>query len=232
MANATPKSSCLRRLFVAAATVVVVSASSACALSSPATCGDTVAAGGTALGYMTHQDSYVDSDRTSLSALLQPAALKESQEAPSGSMTTVSRESRRTSPVTELRSVGDYQRHVLDATNQLSVIRFSSPSCKLCRKTQMSWERMAGKIGRSAGGRIRFLSVSVDGSDRGTTALKDLLRVERVPSGILHHPAEGIRGSRLDLDRTSLTALRKRLERYVEEGARGGLLLDVPEFQL
>ena len=208
-----------------------LSSSSACALSSPATCGDTVAAGDTALGYMTHKDSYVDSDRTSLNALLQPAALREPQEAPSGGKISVSRESQRTSPVTELRSVGDYQRHVLHA-NHLSVIRFSSPSCKLCRKTQVSWERMAAKIARSAGGRIRFLSVSVDGRDPGTTALKDLLRVKRVPSGILHHPAEGIRGSQLDLDRTSLAALRKRLERYVEEGARGGLLLDVPEFQL
>lgn len=208
----------------------------------------TSSAGRTALGYMTHHDSYydildVDGDRMSLRALLEPPAAP--REAPPASPTSSgsssssrvratssgSRASQRAPPVTELRSVYDYQRHVLHAPNQLSIIRFSAPFCKTCRATAVSWERMAAKIQKSAGERIKFLSVSVDGKDRDTLALKDLLRVEKVPQGVLHHPARGVLGSKVDLNRANLAALRKRLERYVEEGARGPLI-DVPEFQL
>lgn len=213
-----------------------------------------------ALGYMTHHDSYydildVDGDRMSLRALLEaPAAPREAssapepvQEAPAESTSSSSssssriratssgsRASRRAPPVTELRSVHDYQRHVLHAPNQLSIIRFSAPFCKTCRATAVSWERMAAKIQKSAaetGEHIKFLSVSVDGKDQQTMALKDLLRVEKVPQGVLHHPARGVLGSKMDLNRANLAALRKRLESYVEEGARGPLF-DVPEFQL
>jgi len=244
-----------------AAIVVAVSAPSAWALSpAPArtngsSSGVTVTTSGTALGYMTHQDSYydildVDGDRMSLRALLEPpAAPREALPTPqppelpmprgsdgssrrSRAASSGSRASQRASPVTALHSVQDYQRHVLHAPNQLCIIRVSSPSCKMCRTTHVSWERMATKIRRIGGERIKFLSVSVDGKDRETVALKDLLRVEKVPQGILHHPQGGVLGSKLDLDRANLTALRKRLERYLEEGVGSGLLLDVPEFQL
>jgi len=248
MSHAFPSPRAARRLLFVAAAVVAIAAPIARALSpTPALIasgggGTATARSGTALGYMTHQDTYydivdVDGDRMSLRALLEPPAPpRAAPEPPAPEPTTrgggAGRASRRPQPVTELRSIEDYQRHVLHNSNQLSIIRFSSPACKLCRTTAVAWERMAGKIGPRGGGRIRFLSVSVDGRDRATVALKDLLRVERVPSGILHHPAGGILGSKLDLDRSSLTALRKRLEAYVEEGARGGSLLDVPEFQL
>jgi len=255
-----PRSRDARLLFFVAATVVMVAAPSAWAFSPTPTratggsSGGTVTSG-TALGYVTHHESYydildVDGDRMSLRALLEPPAAPRGalrtpervQDVPtprrggstSNGRRTVSsgsRASQRASPVTALRSVEDYQRHVLHAPNQLCVIRFSSPSCKMCRTTHVSWERLAAKIHKRGGERIKFLSVSVDGKDPETTALKDLLRVEKVPQGILHHPGE-VLGSKLDLNRANLTALRRRLERYVEEGAGGGLLLDVPEFQM
>lgn len=261
MTNTNPGSRDERLLLVVAAIVVMASAPSAWALSptSPRTRTSTVGTSGTALGYMTHRDSYydildVDGDRMSLRSLLEsPAAPREALPSPepvqevstpstssssrssSSSSRGVSSDSRaiqRVSPVTELHSIHDYQRHVLHAPNQLCIIRFSAPFCKVCRTTAVSWERMASKIHKSGGEKVKFLSVSVDGKDEETMALKDLLRVEKVPQGILHHPARGVLGSKMDLNRANLTALRKRLERYVEEGAGGGPLLDVPEFQV
>lgn len=249
-------------LAVIAAVVALAAAPSARALA-PTPPRATGGASCMALGYMTHHDSYydildVDGDRMSLRALLEaPAARRgappapepvQEEEVPAVSTSSSSsrssriratssgsRASRRTPAVTELRSVHDYQRHVLHAPNQLSIIRFSAPFCKTCRATAVSWERMAAKIQKSAmrcaGEQIKFLSVSVDGKDQETMALKDLLRVEKVPQGVLHHPARGVLGSKMDLNRANLAALRKRLESYVEEGA-GGPLFDVPEFQL
>jgi len=206
----------------------------------------TTSSTGTALGYMTHLDSYndildVDGDRMSLRALLDPpAAPREalatleqetsisSRSNSSSSSSSSSRASQRVSPITTLRSIQDYQRHVLHEPNQLCIIRFSAPFCKVCRTTSVSWERMASKIHKMGAKRIKFLSVSVDGKDAATTALKDMLQVKRVPQGIIHHPTQGLFGQKVDLNRANLTALRKRLETYVgEEGAEGGILLDV-----
>jgi len=259
MTNTNSRSKNVRLLLVFAATVVLASAPSARALS-PAPLSNPGSSTGTtsttALGYMTHGDSYydildVDGDRMSLRVLLEPpsapmkavptpvpvqeASTPSRSSSRSSSIRAVgsrSRTSERISPVTALHSIQDYQRHVLHAPNQLCIIRFSAPFCKVCRTTSVSWERMASKIHKSGGERIKFLSVSVDGKDEDTLALKDLLRVEKVPQGILHHPARGVLGSKVDLNRANLTALRKRLERYVEEGPGGGPLFDVPEFQL
>lgn len=203
----------------------------------------------TALDYMTGLNTYhdildVDGDRTSLRTLLDPpAAPRETlpppepeATAPSRTSSSSSRTSQRTSSITVLHSIQDYQRHVLHVPNRLCIVRFSAPYCKACRLTNVSWERMAAKIHKLAAGgttRIKFLAVSVDGKDEATAALKDMLRVDRVPQGILHYPARGLFGQKVDLDRANLAALRKRLEAHVEgEGAEGGVLFDVPEFRL
>lgn len=105
----------------------------------------------------------------------------------------------------------------------------------------VSWERMADKIHRLGGRpcaagsatRIAFLAVSVNGKDDAAVALKDMLRVDRVPQGVLHYPARGVFGQKIDLDRANLAALKRRLEAHVRgEDAEDWTLFDVPEFSL
>lgn len=62
---------------------------------------------------------------------------------------------------------------------------------------------------------IKFLSVNLDGRDESTSALKDMLQINRVPQGIIHHPTRGVFGQRVDLNRSNLSTLKKRLEAYV-----------------
>ena len=112
----------------------------------------------------------------------------------------------------------------------MCVIRFSAPWCQVCRSTDVAWERMAAKIhksnnsdGNETGTRIKFFSVRVDGKDESTAALKDMLQVNKVPQGVVHHPSEGVFGRKIDLTRSNLSALKKRLEAFLgEEGASGG----------
>jgi len=233
-----------RRIVAAAAIALVASASSAIAFSlAPLAASRSVGGKDTALGYVTHGEGYydildVDGDRTSLRDLLRPpAAPLEAPPTPERGVATpsVSRASRRAPAVTVLRSIEDYRRHVLREPDQLCIVRFSAPWCKVCRTTSVSWERTATKIhkmsarlGDAKGAkRIKFLSVSVDGKDEATAALKDMLQVERVPQGIIHHPAQGLFGQKVDLNRANLTALRKRLETYVgQEGVETGVVFD------
>ena len=220
-----------RRIAAAATMALVASASSAVAFSlAPLAAPRSVGGKGAALGYATCDETCydildVDGDRTSLRDLLRPPA------APLAPPPAPRRASRRAPPVTVLRSIDDYMRHVLLEPEQLCVVRFSAPWCKVCRATSVSWERTATKLHRMSAEegaqRIKFLSVSVDGKDEATAALKDILQVERVPQGIIHHPAQGLFGRKVDLDRANLTALRKRLEAYVgREGAEAGALFD------
>ncbi|KAL7553089.1 hypothetical protein ACHAWF_018938, partial [Thalassiosira exigua] len=206
---------------------------------------------GLALHYKNYHASYyenvdVDGDRMSLLSLLDPPSAplasprKKSSSSTSGGARAATR---RASPVTELRSIQDYHRHVLHHPGELCVVRFSAPWCQVCRSTDVAWERMAAKIckanerpsgggdgtgtGTGNGGRrskrIKFFSVSVDGKDERTAALKDMLQIGRVPQGIVHHPSEGVFGRKIDLHRSNLSTLKKRLESYVgEEGSGGG----------
>jgi hypothetical protein len=212
--------------------------------------------GAVALRYRHYHDSYydivdVDGDRTSLRTLLDPPAAPwtssrveeavasggvDSAETATTTTTTTTTSTTRlidrpASTVTELRSVEDYRDHVLrDDGDRLCVVRFSAPWCKVCRATNVAWERMAAKITSAAGpadggGRVRFFSAVVDGADGSpSAALRDKLGVIRVPQGIVHHPSGGLLGRKVDLDRSNLTLLKKRLEGYVLDGTAGSVL--------
>ena len=214
--------------------------------------------GAVALRYRHYHDSYydivdVDGDRTSLRTLLDPPAapwtssrveeavasggVDSAETATTTTTTTTTTTSttrsidRPASTVTELRSVEDYRDHVLrDDGDRLCVVRFSAPWCKVCRATNVAWERMAAKITSAAGpadggGRVRFFSAVVDGADGSpSAALRDMLGVIRVPQGIVHHPSGGLLGRKVDLDRSNLTLLKKRLEGYVLDGTAGSVL--------
>lgn len=213
---------------------------------------------GMSLYYKNYHSSYyeyvdVDGDRMSLLSLLDPASVQKMEsrstaqaqelDPTSNTMTTdpattttssSSRSSQRPSPIIQLRSIQDYHHHVLSDPNQLCVIRFSAPWCKVCKTTNVSWERMASKLGKLQTAtntnnkhmfsdkhkRIKFLSVSLDGKSDATLALKDMLQIKRVPTGILHHPKQGVFGKKVDLDRTNLSKLKKQLEQYMEEGGK------------
>lgn len=194
----------------------------------------------TALPYTNYHSSYyeivdVDGDRMSLLSLLDPPVAPrvdipsqpEESESPTGS---VGRASQRASPIIKLQSIQDYHRHVLNEPNQLCIIRFSAPWCKVCKSTSVSWERMASKIMKTVKNdkrRIKFFSVSLDGKDEKTVLLKDMLQVRRIPQGIIHHPTQGVFGQRVDLNRSNLSTLKKKLETYLEDGKMGsGSLLD------
>lgn len=217
-----------------------------------------------ALYYLNYDHNYhssyyeyldVDGDRMSLLSLLDPAAIaatkkdettKESTPStPEVTQKSSPRNSKkamtaqRSSPVTQLHSIQDYHRLVLSNPNQLCVIRFSAPWCKVCQSTNVAWERMASKICKmnqqesndddnaniNNSKMIKFLSVSVDGRDAATTALKDMLSVQRVPQGILHHPAQGVFGRKVDLNRSSLSTLKKQLETYVGDNGMNSIML-------
>jgi len=162
-----------------------------------------------------------------------------------GTGTSTRAMTQRSSPIIELRSLQDYHRHVLHDPNQLCIIRFSAPWCKVCRSTNVAWERMAMKIDKqmnsssipnnsssssvnsdsnisSSGStnnpcnnRVKFLSVNLDPKDESVAELKDMLQIQRVPQGILHHPTKGVFGRKVDLNRSNLSMLRKRLEKYL-----------------
>lgn len=173
--------------------------------------------------------------------------------------------SSRISPIIELHSIQDYRNHILLNNNNkinnnnnimataspLCIIRFSAPWCKVCRSTDVAWERMASKFSSAAAAAtttaietttaasaaskpIKFFTVNLnhmnknknnddddDGricdpaSSGGTSALKDMLQIDRVPQGIIHHPALGIYERKVNLHRSNLSSLKKRLEQYL-----------------
>jgi hypothetical protein len=193
----------------------------------------------TALPYKNYHSSYyeivdVDGDRMSLLSLLDPPAglrvdaPSSPEEQSIASQDTSSRSAQRASPITQLHSIQDYHRHVLNEPNQLCIIRFSAPWCKVCKSTNVAWERMASKIMKTVDNKrkIKFFSVSLDGKG-SVVALKDMLQIRRVPQGIIHHPTQGVFGQRIDLNRNNLSSLKKQLEKYLEDGKMGsGMVLD------
>ena len=161
--------------------------------------------------------------------------------------------SSRISPIIELHSIQDYRNHILlnnddtsspTSTSPLCIVRFSAPWCKLCRSTDVAWERMAAKFTSAASAaanpttstsaaspmkQIKFFTVNLsnnndnggrgEGGDHASSvgALKDMLQIDRVPQGILHHPAFGIYEQKVNLHRSNLSILKKQLERYMME---------------
>ena len=199
----------------------------------------------------------VDSDRTSLSTLLEPPAppfipLKKKSEvvlqtpearqaalrAVATKENAVGQNQQRASPIISLYTIQDYQDKVLSSSlnneHELCIIRFKAPWCQTCRTTNVAWERMASRLGKlsssSPKNKIKFFAVELDGKEE-TTALKDMLNIEGVPQGVLHHPTMGISEQRVKLHRKNLSTLKKNLERFVtftrgEDGLQSGMLLD------
>ena len=71
----------------------------------------------------------------------------------------------------------------------------------------------------------------VDNDDEEVRALRDMLKIEKVPTGIVHGPAEGLFGVHVDLHRRNLGTLRRNLEQYLSfaqdgDGLRSGGLLE------
>ncbi len=181
----------------------------------------------------------VDADRMPLSILLAPPAApltkqgteqeQKQQEqdstlntTPSNShfrvTSTASRAATRSSPIIQLFSIQDYNKHVLNSSpNQICIIRFHAPWCQVCRTTNVSWERMASKIVKmnSSNRNVKFLSVSLDGKNEEVVALKDMLNIEGVPQGVIHHASNGVFGQRVNLNRKNLGVLKKQLESYL-----------------
>lgn len=248
------------RAAAAASALALASVSSAFSPSPPPTRSASVngaardaAAGGSRveLYYKNYHSTYyeivdVDGDRMSLLSLLNPPATSpsttdgEQQSAVAEGTNEISggggRAAARASPVTQLRSIQDYHRHVLNEPYQMSIVRFSAPWCKVCKSTNVSWERMASKLSTTPSSspgdnkrRIKFFVVSLDAKSKdaaATTALKDMLQVDRVPQGIVHYPMEGIYGKRVDLSRSNLSLLKKRLESYLngEKDGEDGMM--------
>ena len=117
------------------------------------------------------------------------------------------------SKITPLKSIEDYNKYVLEQPDALHIIRFSTPWCHMCKLTNVAWERMAAKLAQKHGA-IRFYSVTVDGRDDDVDALKDALQIDKVPQGIINHPAFQ---QRIDMDRKNLSALRKSLDGLAED---------------
>ena len=155
--------------------------------------------------------------------------------------TTRSSVERRPSPVIALQSIEDYRKHVLcdidgndyysynrdrnhknDTYDQLCIVRFSAPWCKACKATNVAWERMTTKltshtIASSTNNNnlgpplLRFYEVVIGPAGSSSVALKDMLGVDHIPQGIIHHPSRGLFGRKVDLNRSNLSLLKKQL---------------------
>ena len=176
----------------------------------------------------------VDADRMPLSILLEPPAApfatakdheqqQQGSPPPSGQIShrttsTASRATKRSSPITQLFDVQDYNHHVLNsAPNELCIIRFHAPWCQVCRTTNVAWERMASKLFKmnSTTRKVKFLAVNLDGKNEEAVELKDMLHIEGVPQGVIHHENDGVFGQKVVLNRKNLGILKKQLENYL-----------------
>jgi hypothetical protein len=176
----------------------------------------------------------VDADRMPLSILLAPPeAPFTNQEAntshlSSRAISTASRTATRASPITQIFNIQDYNQHVLNSPhNQLCIIRFHAPWCQVCRTTNVYWERMASKISKmnSSNRSVKFLSVTLDGSNEEVAKLKDLLQIDGVPQGVFHHASDGVSGQKVNLNRKMLGNLNKQLECYLKNDMGADMFL-------
>lgn len=134
------------------------------------------------------------------------------------------------SPIIPITNIQDYQKHVLHKPNQLCIIRFSAPWCKVCRSTQTAYERLATKVMRLSlkpnssndnsinNKRIQFFTVRLDkNNDNAITKLMHMLQIKKVPQGIIHHPTQCLFGHKVDMNRSNISILKQQLERYLLE---------------
>ena len=134
------------------------------------------------------------------------------------------------SPIIPITNIQDYQKHILHKPNQLCIIRFSAPWCKVCRSTQTAYERLATKVMRLSlkpnssndnsinNKRIQFFTVSLDkNNDNAITKLMHMLQIKKVPQGIIHHPTQCLFGHKIGMNRSNLSILKQQLERYLLE---------------
>jgi hypothetical protein len=112
--------------------------------------------------------------------------------------------------------------HKNDTYDQLCIVRFSAPWCKACKATNVAWERMTTKltshtIASSTNNNnlgpplLRFYEVVIGPAGSSSVALKDMLGVDHIPQGIIHHPSRGLFGRKVDLNRSNLSLLKKQL---------------------
>lgn len=135
-----------------------------------------------------------------------------------------SRAVKRESAVQPIRTMKQYEAFVLDETEKLVIIRFHAPWCRVCKGTDVAYERYATKIQRAYPQKVQFCSVNFDGKEE-TTTLKDTLLeahgidIREVPVGLLFHPQErGIVG-KVKLNRKHLSSLKDKVAAYLEGGA-------------
>mmetsp|Transcript_22479 Transcript_22479/g.48743 ORF Transcript_22479/g.48743 Transcript_22479/m.48743 type:complete len:259 (-) Transcript_22479:418-1194(-) len=151
----------------------------------------------------------------------------------------------RESLVRSVRTMKEYEACVLEERDKLVIIRFHAPWCRVCKATNIAYERYATKLQTSHPHQIKFLSVTLDGSDE-TNELKDSLSknhgldVIKVPMAMLYHPSlitssessssssskkeeyqesssQGIFG-KVNLNRRMLSMLRQNVEIYLKGG--------------
>ena len=72
---------------------------------------------------------------------------------------------------------------------------------------------------------VKFLSVSLDGKNEEVVELKDMLNIEGVPMGVIHHESDGVIGQKVNLNRKNLGVLKKQLESYLTNEMGADLFL-------
>mmetsp|Transcript_7637 Transcript_7637/g.13475 ORF Transcript_7637/g.13475 Transcript_7637/m.13475 type:complete len:217 (-) Transcript_7637:449-1099(-) len=120
--------------------------------------------------------------------------------------------------VTPIRSIKEYEALELEEKDELIVIRFHAPWCKVCQTTNISYERYATKLSKSHSP-IAFYSIQLDGTIDADELKLYFLRshgidVRGVPMGILRHPKEGHFGT-VKLHRKGLGSMKKMVESYL-----------------
>ena len=110
---------------------------------------------------------------------------------------------------------------IVDTNDQLCIVRFSAPWCKACKATNVAWERMTTKLtspniassnnNTNICPPMRFYEVVIGPAGSSSVALKDMLGVDHIPQGIIHHPSRGLFGRKVDLNRSNLSLLKKQL---------------------
>mmetsp|Transcript_28771 Transcript_28771/g.52582 ORF Transcript_28771/g.52582 Transcript_28771/m.52582 type:complete len:273 (-) Transcript_28771:765-1583(-) len=157
--------------------------------------------------------------------------------------TTTAEVRNRESLVRSVRTMKEYEAFVLEERDKLVIVRFHAPWCRVCKATNIAYERYATKLQTSHPHQIKFLSVTLDGSD-DTNELKNSLSknhgldVRKVPMAMLYHPSlvasspsesssskeeeyqvssQGIFG-KVNLNRRMLSMLRHNVELYLKGG--------------
>ena len=118
----------------------------------------------------------------------------------------------KSSPVQSIRTIEQYNTQVHQEMNKLVIVRFHAPWCRMCKFTNVAYERMASKFQKLSPHSIKFMSVYLDGSDE-TNQLKDMLGVEGVPFGLVRF---GGMSKRVNLNRANMGMLKRQLRLFVE----------------